>query len=181
MTTAEEMDLLDVWRLQSRRANVAHLRATDIFTTRYFRMGALATILAAVVSSSVFASVGESVSSQAKLAAAVIGLLAAAMAGINTFLRYGERIESHRRAARQYGNVIREIDKFRDCPPTDTCAAIEVLRLKLDEIDNDAPNVPGYVWVWAVEAVAWAHGQEQRDPSAYKRGLLDRVMRRGGQ
>lgn len=178
MAAADDRELLETWRWVARRANVAHLRATDTFSTRYVRVGGAATVLAAVVSSTVFATLGESVDEWVRVLAASLGLLSAALAGLNTFLRYGERVEMHRRAARQYGGIVRRIHELLTChSESNLCPEIEKLRADFDAIDNDAPNVPAYVWVWAVDGVALEQQRLLDDASSHARRRFDWARR----
>jgi hypothetical protein len=178
--TPADRELLEDWRWVARRANVAHLRATDTFGSRYVRIGGAAVVLAAITSSTVFATLDDG-NEGWRLAAAIVGLLSAALAGLNTFLRYGERVEMHRRAARQYGNIVRRIHELLVCSPdSGLCTVIEQLRAEMDAIDNDAPNVPGYVWIWAVDGVALEQTGELDDASSHRRGFFDWLRRREG-
>jgi hypothetical protein len=179
VATADHRKLLEDWRWVSRRANVAHLRATDTFSTRFVRVGGAATVLAAVVSSTVFATLSNSVDAWVRLVAAILGLFSAALAGLNTFLRYGERVEMHRRAARLYGGIVRRIDELLTCGgDTDLRSAIEQIRAEIDAIDNNAPNVPDYIWVWAVDGVALEQEHLLDDASAHRRRRFDWLGRR---
>lgn len=155
-TPLEPVDeLLQEWHVRVRRANVAHLRATDRLSWRNFGLGGTATVLAAVVSSSVFGTLQEAVATELRVVVASVSLLSAGLIGLNTYLRYGERVEAHRRASRGYGSVDRDIDKLKAAQPAEPKLNERVTEIgrRLDEIDDQAPNVPIRVWRWAVNAV----------------------------
>lgn len=173
----DDRSLLEKWRWVARRANVAHLRATDAASTRYLWVGGVATVLAAVVSSTVFATLGDS-DDVWRVVAGVLALVSAALAGLNTFLRDGERVEMHRSAARRYGGLVRRIQNLLTCAgDAKLCDEIEAIRAEMDAVDSDAPNVPGYVWVWAVDGVTLEQEGVLDDASSHKRRHLGWLRR----
>ncbi|MDQ6804458.1 MAG: SLATT domain-containing protein [Actinomycetota bacterium] len=152
---AGSADLLEKWLLQCRRANVAHLRATDGLTWRNYGLGVLTAVLSTVVGSSVYAALQSDTASGVQFAVASLSVIAAALAAIQNILRYGTRAEKHRRATRDYGNAMRWIAEVAAATPpaSDLKQTIDRIRKRLDEIDLEAPNVPADIWVWAVHAV----------------------------
>lgn len=153
-TPANSTQLLDRWWLQCKRANVAHLRATDSLTWRNYALSVSTAVVSTVVGSSVYAALQSNTAGGVQFAVASLSVVAAALAGVQNVLRYGTRAEKHRRASRDYGIVMRWIREVQADPPAEGIhKAVEQMRRRLDEIDLEAPNVPADIWVWAVCAV----------------------------
>lgn len=78
-----------------------------------------------------------------------IGLVAAVLVAVQTFLSLAKRAEQHRSAAVQLGAVKREIEIVQEWPPASTEAKqiAEEINKRLTEIENSAPtvNVPADV------------------------------------
>lgn len=164
-------ELLDQWWLQCRRANVAHLRATDSLTWRNYALSVLTAVLSTIVGSTVYATLQSDAAGGVKYVVASLSVVAAALATVQNILRYGTRAEKHRRASRDYGNAMRAIRDVQVCGGSseDLCTAAERIRRRLDEVDLEAPNVPADIWVWAVNAVKAQDSDEVSDASASHR------------
>lgn len=167
---ADPRALLERWSLQCRRANVAHLSATDSLTWRNYALSVLTAVLSTIVGSSVYAAL-QSHATEGKFAVASLSVIAAALAAVQNILRYGTRAEKHRRASRDYGNMMRRIRDIQTCEssPHDLCKAAELIRLRLDEVDLEAPNVPADIWIWAIDAVDAENSGVVGDASAFER------------
>jgi hypothetical protein len=96
---------------------------------------------------------------------------AAALAAVQNILRYGTRAEKHRRASRDYGNVMRWIGEVLGSavPAHGLEPTIEEIRRRLEAVDYEAPNVPADIWVWAVAAVEAEVNKEVLDASTFER------------
>jgi hypothetical protein len=164
------------WMRQTRQANVAHLRATDSLNWRNFGFATLTVVFTTAVGSSVFATLEKNVTTWVRVVAASVSVLAAILTGLQSSLRYGSRAEAHRRAAREYGNVFRELEDLQQAhlAPEQQQERIEEIRRKLDKIDEDAPNVSAYLWAWAVSSVQRVE-ETGEDPSTIDRGIWPRI------
>ena len=178
-SASDEKALLQHWAKQARTANVAHLRATDSMNRRSFALGATTTVLGTVVGTTVFASTQGSTNFNSPLgyALASVSVLAAALAALQTYLRYSERAEKHRRASRQYGDIVRDIASVSNArlPVRELDKQVREVDGHLDLVDDPAPNVAPFVWAWAVWACAVADPSPGFDPSSYGRGPWIRV------
>ena len=77
-------ELLEYWRIRIIMLMDAHLRASDSLTWRNFWLGGTATILAAIVSSSIFATLQDSVDTEIRVAVGLVSLLSASLIGLKT-------------------------------------------------------------------------------------------------
>jgi hypothetical protein len=150
---ATAVDLLERWRISSRKANVAHLRATDRFSIRSSRVTVVTAALATIAGSTMFATLSKSNLNGLRITAGVIAVLSALVSTLSNQLRYGARSEAHRQAARRYGEAVREIQlMIKLLTNGATLPAAHLCRM-LDSTDEAAPNVPPDIWDWAVAAV----------------------------
>lgn len=135
------------WALHAtRRRNVHEAEARFLNSVRYW-LGSSSTILAAVAGTSAFAAWQSTTSSLAwAIVTAVIGIGAAILGGLLTFLDPGGLSEAHRRSATAYKSVLREFEEAAGSVGcTDGTFDRDLLRrLKsmLADADTSAPTVP---------------------------------------
>jgi hypothetical protein len=111
-------------------------------------LGIPVTLSAAVVSTSIFASINSSPANGWKIVAGMIALVAAALSALQTFFRFPEAGERHRLAAARYGDVRRRLDlfilRFRNGDATQRKPALEALEklaTKIGELDESSPGI----------------------------------------
>jgi hypothetical protein len=147
-------DLVASWQWAARTANVAHLRATDSLNWRNFALGGTSAILGAVVGLGIFATLQEgSHHLWVRIAAGGVAFIAAGLAALWKYLNYTTRADEHRKASRDYGQFVRQVDRELVCTTPITCDAADKIRNALDKIDAAAPNVSPFIWAWAVDGV----------------------------
>jgi hypothetical protein len=141
-------DLLAEWAKRNLTALDAHYDAAKHFARKHYWLGIPAIILAAVVGTSVFASLEKEVNSTVKIIVASCSILSAVLTGLQTFLNYNQRSEKHRTTASQYSSVKREIEQLLTLSEQQleqNDKIITTLREKIDSIGRDAPSLPvGY-------------------------------------
>jgi SMODS and SLOG-associating 2TM effector domain family 4 len=111
-------------------------------------LGVPATLIAAVVSTSIFASINSSPSNHWKIVAGTIALIAAALSALQTFFRFPESGERHRVAAAKYGAVRRSLELFvlryahaNSSSRDEALNALDKLTTKLGELDESSPGI----------------------------------------
>lgn len=113
-------------------------------------IGLIVAILSAAVGTSVFASLGQSVSGLIKVIVGAVSLLAAVMSGIQVFAALPQRIEEYEKSARRFGVIRRQIEQTR--LSLETVNAIELkaemdrIRTSLDSAAEASPNAPRKIW-----------------------------------
>lgn len=139
-------DLLARWLRRTRDSAFAHYAAEEQHSRLNYALGAPAAFLAAVVGTSVFASLDKVVDNRVKLIVGGLSIGSAVLAGLQTFLRYGDRAERHRKAAVLYSNLRRDLEVALLFPADATHASLETIKHKYNEITESAPNVHGSLW-----------------------------------
>jgi hypothetical protein len=144
--TQPERDLLDEWAARVTAAQHAHYHLMSKLRRRNLGLGLPVVILSALVGTALFATVANS-SARApawvRLLAGSISVLAAVLAGVQTFLKFAERSQQHALAADWLAAVRRDIDLIRATPETERGDPKKVLSDLRKEINKIAQNAPG--------------------------------------
>jgi hypothetical protein len=144
--------LLLRWIKRSRESSFAHYTAESKYSKLHYLIGIPAATFAAIVGTSVFASLETNVDIRIKIALGAISIIAAILTGLQTFLRYPEKAERHRKTAVDYGSIRREIEQQLVYPNTISDASVNNIRKRLDEVAAIAPNVPQHLWDLSTKA-----------------------------
>lgn len=139
--------LLRDWRQRVYAAQSAHYASADLFRTLNYLVGIPAVIFSSVVGTAIFAGL-EKNSPRAPLVA-LASILAAVLAGLQTFLRFSERAAHHATAADWYSAIRRDIEgtlhlpvefrgKAKDC--------VDEVRKEMNRAAQDAPELNSRVW-----------------------------------
>jgi hypothetical protein len=136
--------LVLAWIKRARESQIRHYTMADRLTACGRRLGlAVIGITAATGTSAFLSLVATAVSPDVRIVIGMTSMSAAVLASLQTFLRYGERAELHRRAGAQYGAVRRRLEAIH---ATDPCAhdirEIDAVRDELDQIAQNAPHLP---------------------------------------
>jgi hypothetical protein len=150
--TDRVLALLANWGERATRSSEAHYELASRLSQANIRFGVPVVILTSFVGTSVFATLGRNVDLWLRIAVGMISVLAAVLASLQTFLRYGERAEKHRSAAELWAAVRREIDQMLALHPTylasrgDPKQYLDDLRRRMDEIAQQSPEMGMKGW-----------------------------------
>src|SRR4051794_27399742 len=126
----------------------AHYKASERALLRHRLLGIPAIVLSAIVGTSIFATAQKSPDAPWHILAGLTSLLAAALAALQTFLRYQEVAEIHRSAGAGYSALRRDIDLFlarygdQSPAPAETYDRLQDLARKFQELAKDTPPIP---------------------------------------
>lgn len=146
--------LLTRWLKRARESSFAHYAAEERYSKFHYAIGVPAAIFAAGVGTSVFASLDTTVDLHTKIAIGMVSVLTAILTGLQTFLRYDERAERHRRAAVEYSSIRRELEQFIVLSHILSSDTVEAIRKRIDDVAFSAPNVPPRIWAIAEKRAA---------------------------
>jgi hypothetical protein len=138
-------ELVEEWLSRVDRMKDAHYSAATVLQRSHMYLGLPSAILSAVVGAAVFASLSGTDSVAMKVATGLVSLLAAVLAGLQTFLRHAERAEQHRVAGAKYGALKSELQLLQTFLPTDPTKVetrLEVVRRRWDQIREKSPAIP---------------------------------------
>lgn len=112
-------------------------------------LGAPLVVLSAFVATSIVASYLSQIDPRIKLITLFISIANVVLAALQTFLRFAERAENHKLYGARYGALRRKLEVALAHPPGDLekhADLLEKLRVQLDTLSNDAPDVPRTAW-----------------------------------
>ncbi|WP_244817527.1 SLATT domain-containing protein [Caballeronia sp. Lep1P3] len=135
--------LLLAWARRAREAQMRHYALAERLATRAKRLGLAVIAITTLTGTSAFLSlVIMAVSPGLRLLVGMTSMSAAVLASLQTFLRYGERAEAHRRAGARYGAVRRRIETIHVGDPLGLdMRDIARVRDELDDIAQTAPHL----------------------------------------
>ena len=157
--------LLEDWHARATTAQFGHQTRSVATRRLYILLGVPVVALTTLVGTSVFATFNETPSQLAKFLVGTISILAAVLAGIQTFLSYGQLTERHRTAAARYASCRRTIEVAL---AKHDASAVERIRVELDKVGAASPQIGDKVWqasaVQAEDALArWRRGEIDLD------------------
>lgn len=137
---------LEQWGAHVRAIEYCHYISAKKLEHRNMWLGIPTIFLSAAVGTSIFAEL-ETINVVTKIAVGLTSVLAAALAGVQTFLRFSERSEKHRVTAAKYGAIRREIDQSISFNKDSlTSNIVDNIRLKMDKLAEDEPNISSRIW-----------------------------------
>lgn len=133
--------VLDDWYNRVSITQRAHYLSAGHFERRKYWLGVPAIVLSTLVGTAVFASLQKQPELWLQISIGLASVLAAVLAGLQTFLGYTERAEKHRIAGAKYGALGRELEVLRASDQTSN-ETIEDIRKRLDVLALESPNNP---------------------------------------
>ena len=150
--SAEETNfqaLLNDWETKASKSRKAHYDAAGVYDRYHFNISVLSLTLSAIVGTSIFATLKETVHLYTKCLLAVVSILATVIGGCQSYFRWAVRSEKHRSTASKYGSLLRSIEELKRFHPEDhdkRITALDKIRSRNDTISVDAPLIPGNIW-----------------------------------
>ena len=140
-------ELLDDWHNRVYAAQSAHYASADLFRRLNYLVGIPAVVFSSVVGTAIFAGL-EKDSRRAVLVASA-SIVAAVLAGLQTFLRFPERASEHAIAGDWYSAIRRDIEQTLHLPvegrgPAKEC--LERIRKEMNRAGQDAPELSVRFW-----------------------------------
>ena len=181
--TPEVVNLLRSWQQRSTVAEHAYYAKAERLRVWNYLLGIPVVIVTGVVGTAVFASLGRSttVSAQAKVAIGAVTILAAVLAGVQTFTKLGEAAQQNGIAGDWYASIRRDIDQALSLPLALRDSARDVVdgvRKEMNKASQKSPEL-GERW-WGPFAKAYdVDDLRIEDRFIWWLGPPKRVTRRG--
>ena len=129
------------WVNGLRVEHIAHSKTASSFASRGRALGVATIVLSALVGAGIFSALGAEPSTWVRVTAGLCSFLAAALAGAQTFLKYPELAESHRRAAASFGAIRRDLEAELTAPKPSQ-KRLETVRQRWNALEESVPPVP---------------------------------------
>lgn len=146
------------------RTGLAHYRAAEIAAKRHKRIGIPNVAISAIVATSVFSTLSDSVDIRIKIATGIIALIAAILASLQAFLSYGDRAEKHKAAGAKYGSIRRKLDMFilefseqQNVNRNDAITKLNQIAEEINSLATDSPTLTEKVYKQAKEDFEVSH------------------------
>ena len=141
------VELLEDWHSRVYAAQAAHYASADRFRLLNYVVGVPSIIFSSIVGTAIFAGL-EKNSTPSRLVAS-ISILAAVLAGLQTFLRFSERASQHATAADWFSAVRRDIEEILHLPincrgKVKDC--LDKVRKEMNRAAQDAPELSSSFW-----------------------------------
>ena len=139
--------LLDNWHKRVYAAQSAHYASADVFRLLNYVVGIPAVVFSSIVGTAVF--VGLEHDSPRTLIVAGASILAAVLAGLQTFLRFPERASRHATAADWYSAIRRDIEEILHLPVEDRGTpkdCLDEVRKEMNRAAQDSPELSARQW-----------------------------------
>ena len=139
--------LLENWHKRVYAAQAAHYAAADRFRLLNYIVGIPAIVFSSIVGTVIFAGLARETPS--KLIVAFTSILAAVLAGLQTFLRFPERASNHATAADWYSAIRRDIEETLHLPVESRGRAkdcLDRIRKEMNRAAQDAPELNVRLW-----------------------------------
>ena len=149
--TPEVEALLRDWQRRSTVAEHAYYSKAERLRVWNYLLGIPVVIVTGVVGTAVFASLGKSttVSAHAKLAIGAVTILAAVLAGIQTFTKLGEAAQQNGIAGDWYASIRRDIDQALSLPPAlrdPPKDVVDGIRKEMNKASQKSPELGERWW-----------------------------------
>lgn len=154
----EMLNLLKEWGRRAWRFSVAHHRAATHYHRMHLTLGIPVVLVTAVLGTSAVSSMRstDTADSLAQIVVVLLAVGAAILAGLQTFLNYGETAEKHRRAGGGWEALRWSLE---ECVVTCKCGGSELkelgdIRARMDSLQKESPTIPDWIWRLALSHVA---------------------------
>ena len=152
MITSGNLEMLNRWRLNCRRSQIANYNCASRFASQNYLLGVPTVIMSAIVATSVFVSLGISVEPYIQIIVGLVSVLAAVLAALQTFLKREELASKHRSIAADYGSVKRKLDQQiakLEAEEEVSQQTVDSIRGRMDRLSIQGPIVPRDIWAKA--------------------------------
>jgi hypothetical protein len=143
----EVVTLLKEWHKRVYAAQSAHYASADWFRKCNYLIGVPAIVFSSIVGTAIFA--GLEKDSPRALWVASASILAAVLAGLQTFLRFSERSSKHATAAVWYSAIRRDIEEILHLPIESRGRAkdcLDKVRKEMNRVAQDSPELSVRFW-----------------------------------
>jgi hypothetical protein len=143
------LERLRDWERRAAAAAEVHFQTAEYLSRWNIFLGVPVVALSAIVGTATFATLSHDVNVGIRVAAGALSVVAAVLASVQTFLRFGARAEQHRVAAERWSAIRREIEKARALPPEllgDPKQLLDDVDGHMDDAAEKSPAMPDRRW-----------------------------------
>jgi hypothetical protein len=143
-------ELLSDWQNRAWAAQLAHYRVASRLRTRNLWLGLPVVVLTTAVGTSLFATLSQKqVDTWIRVVVGCVSVLAAVLAGIQTFLNFAKRADEHAVAADWYSSIRRKIEQQANTPRkgrSDPKKFLDEIRKEMNAVGSRSPEIGDRAW-----------------------------------
>lgn len=148
------VDVVREWYKRAGATQYAHYASAQHYHNNHLWLGIPAIVLSTIVGTTVFASIkAQQFDTWIQVAIGLASVLAAVLAGLQTFFSYSSLVEKHRMAGAKYGIIGRELEYMLADTTQISDAAIREIQKRLADLAVESPNNPPSIYRKAVAAL----------------------------
>ncbi len=153
-TILSRTELLSQWRAGIRIAHVGHRFAATHYERLNRTLGIVGIIASAVVGTTLFSTIGSLTNPSLQIVLALLSILTASLAAMQTFFNYSEVAENHKKTAARYGDIRRKYELFLILPEAEQQNKfLQEIRKEWSLLDQDSPTIPPNIYKKAQQAI----------------------------
>lgn len=149
--------LLSDWQNRAWAAQIAHYRVASRLRRYDVWLGLPVVIFTTAVGTSLFATLNEKeLPLWLRITVGAVSLIAAILAGIQTFLSFAKRADQHAVAADWYASIRRKIEQQANTPRkgrSDPKKFLDEIRKEMNSVGSQFPEIGEHVWTQVAEEV----------------------------
>ena len=144
-------NIIEQWLRRIHHLKVAHFQAASYCDRSHLLIGLPLIALSAAIPvvSAAFAVSGASSTIAAQISIWGLGLTAAVLASLQTFLRHGERAEGHHTAGTRYASLELDVERFSNFPSPSQQNTEQFFKELTDRwkiLTEQGPRLPQKIW-----------------------------------
>jgi hypothetical protein len=148
--TPEVLGLLEDWRNRANASQRCYYLMAERLRHRNYQLGIPVVVVSTVIGTTVFATLQRTPNTTVRLIVGSIAVLAAALAGLQTFLRSSELAVQHGATADWYASIRRDIEQQLATPVglrRDAREVLDAIRKEMNRAATKAPELNETLWV----------------------------------
>jgi hypothetical protein len=141
--------LLEEWRLRAWAAQMAHYRVASRLRTYNVWLGLPVVVFSTAVGTSLFATLDTDQSTEVRIVVGTISVVAAILAGVQTFFNFSQRADKHVLAADWYASIRRKIEQEVRIPRKhrgDAKKFLDGVRKEMNTVGSQFPEIGDRLW-----------------------------------
>ncbi|WGS84658.1 SLATT domain-containing protein [Methylomonas sp. UP202] len=140
------------WYRRIREAQFSHYHSYNKYQKFYYRLGIPSTILSTFIGTSIFSTLKLSTTIETQILVGFISIITAIIAGLQTFFKFSQKAEEHKKAATRYGDLRREIELLFAKQKYPETEILEIIKIRINNLAYDSPPI---------QKDSWSHTENQ--------------------
>ncbi len=138
--------VLQQWYRRIREAQFGHNCAYFKYKKLYYSFGIPSVIFSVFIGTALFSAISISTAVEIKFLIGFISSISAILAGLQTFLRFTEKANNHKKSARRYGELRREIEILTAKTKNADEITLDIIKSRIDDLSEDSLPIPESCW-----------------------------------